>query len=126
MVEISYFYYDCLLKNLNNDDINNILNEYCKKIILLAKIDIEFKNYILNKKFNLRYILPLRAKEIIITANPSFNKYYAFYENQLEFWISDEPYFHYIVDMRKMTDSIRKEKIKILKMLLKDNNFIEL
>jgi hypothetical protein len=127
MPEISYFYYKTIVnKLLENGEPKDIDNEYVKKIVTLALLDKFFYNYILNKKFNLKKISYKRAEDIILTSNPKFNKYYKVFIDKIEFWISDNPYFHYLIDFEKMNDTDRINLINHLKELFKNSNFIEI
>ena len=127
-MEISYLLYNEIVSKLvENVDPKLIRDEYVRKIVSLTYLDKVFYDNVLNKKFNIKHVSYNRALDIISTANPNFNKYYKIYLNNVEFWISDDPYRHYVLGFNEKINET--DKLNIINMLLpvfKSSGFKEL
>ena len=127
-MEISYLLYNEIVSKLvENVDPKLIRDEYVRKIVSLTYLDKVFYDNVLNKKFNIKHVSYNRAFDIISTANPNFNKYYKIYLNNIEFWISDDPYRHYVLGFNEKINET--DKLNIINMLLpvfKSSGFKEL
>jgi len=127
-MEISYLLYNEIVSKLvENVDPKLIRDEYVRKIVSLTYLDKVFYDNVLNKKFNIKHVSYNRALDIISTANPNFNKYYKIYLNNVEFWISDDPYRHYVLGFDEKINET--DKLNIINMLLpvfKSSGFKEL